>query len=131
MSFKAFEGDDFVVSADSITAPLWTGNQPTLTQFFTSSAQQASSTGQYFLTPRSKLARSFLSMSLHSSWLIVLSQPSGIGRFRLSSNLRRVCWGSMTWPTPIVQSKAGQRYGFNRAPSWCLIIAKALSLITF
>ena len=50
MSFKAFEGDDFVVSADSITAPLWTGNQPTLTQFFTSSAQQAGSTGQYFLS---------------------------------------------------------------------------------
>ena len=34
MSFKAFEQDDFVVSADSITAGLWTGNEPTLTTFY-------------------------------------------------------------------------------------------------
>ena len=49
MSFKAFETDDFVVSADSITAGLWTGNQPTLTAFFTSSTQVASSNGEYYI----------------------------------------------------------------------------------
>ena len=49
MSFKAFEQDDFVVSADSITAGLWTGNQPTLTTFITSSTQVASSNGDYYI----------------------------------------------------------------------------------
>ena len=49
MSFKAFETDDFVVSADSITAGLWTGNQPILTTFFTSSTQVANSNGDYYI----------------------------------------------------------------------------------
>ena len=49
MSFKAFEQDDFVVSADSITAGLWTGNAPELTTFFTSSTQVASSNGDYYI----------------------------------------------------------------------------------
>ena len=49
MSFKAFETDDFVVSADSITAGLWTGNEPTLTTFITSSTQVASSNGDYYI----------------------------------------------------------------------------------
>ena len=49
MSFKAFEQDDFVVSADSITAGLWTGNLPELTTFFTSSTQVASSNGDYYI----------------------------------------------------------------------------------
>ena len=50
MSFKRLEADDFVISADAITAPLWTGNNPTLTQFFTSSVQAAGSTGVYYLS---------------------------------------------------------------------------------
>jgi hypothetical protein len=49
MSFKAFETDDFVVSADSITAGLWTGNSPELTTFITSSTQVASSNGDYYI----------------------------------------------------------------------------------
>lgn len=49
MSFKAFEQDDFVVSADSITAGLWTGNSPELTTFYTSSTQVASSNGDYYI----------------------------------------------------------------------------------
>jgi len=49
MSFKAFETDDFVVSADSITAGLWTGNSPELTAFYTSSTQVASSNGAYYI----------------------------------------------------------------------------------
>jgi len=49
MSFKAFEQDDFVVSADSITAGLWTGNSPELIEFYTSSTQVASSNGDYYI----------------------------------------------------------------------------------
>lgn len=33
MSFKRFDPDDFLISAESITAGAWTGNSPTLTQF--------------------------------------------------------------------------------------------------
>jgi len=49
MSFKALETDDFVVSADSITAGLWYGNEPTITSFYTSSTQAAGSSGNYYL----------------------------------------------------------------------------------
>ena len=49
MSFKAFEQDDFVVSADSITAGLWTGNAPELITFWTSSTQVANSNGDYYI----------------------------------------------------------------------------------
>jgi len=49
MSFKRLEADDFVISADSITAGLWTGGSPTLTGFYTSSTQELSSAGNYYL----------------------------------------------------------------------------------
>lgn len=50
MSFKRLEGDDFVISADSITAAIWSNTTPTLTNFFTSSVQEAGSTGPYYLS---------------------------------------------------------------------------------
>ena len=49
MSFKRLTPSDFLVSADSITAPCWTGNVYDLSNFFTSSAQDASSQGDYVL----------------------------------------------------------------------------------
>ena len=49
MSFKALETDDFVVSADSVTAGLWYGNEPTITSFYTSSTQVAQSSGPYYI----------------------------------------------------------------------------------
>lgn len=49
MSFKRLETDDFVVSADSITAGLFEGNEPTLEVFFTSSAQESGASGNYYL----------------------------------------------------------------------------------
>ena len=42
MSFKRFDPDDFLISAESITAGAWTGNSPTLTEFHTSSVQASS-----------------------------------------------------------------------------------------
>ena len=50
MSFKAFEPDDFLISADSITAGAWVNNIPTLTNFFTSSIQEGSTSGNYYLS---------------------------------------------------------------------------------
>jgi hypothetical protein len=44
MSFVSLNASDFVVSADSITSTLWTGQTPTLDQFFTSSATSSFNT---------------------------------------------------------------------------------------
>ena len=49
MSFKRLEPEDFLISADSITAGAWTGNVPNLSSFFTSSVQVSSTSGNYYL----------------------------------------------------------------------------------
>jgi hypothetical protein len=50
MAFKRFDPEDFVVSSDSITSTLFSNGSPTLTSFFTSSTQVASSAGNYYLS---------------------------------------------------------------------------------
>jgi len=50
MSFKRLEPEDFLISADSITAGAWTSNLPTLTEFYTSSTQEAGISGDYYLS---------------------------------------------------------------------------------
>lgn len=50
MSFKRFDAEDFVVSSDSITSTLWSTDSPTLTEFYTSSIQEAESSGNYYLS---------------------------------------------------------------------------------
>ena len=50
MSFKRFDPEDFVVSSDSITSTLWSNDTTTLTSFFTSSTQVASSAGNYYIS---------------------------------------------------------------------------------
>ena len=49
MSFKRLDPEDFVVSSDSITSTLWSTNAPILSQFFTSSVQEAGSSGDFYL----------------------------------------------------------------------------------
>ena len=49
MSFKRLDPEDFLISADSITAGAWTGNVPTLSEFYTSSVQASSTSGNYYL----------------------------------------------------------------------------------
>lgn len=49
MSFKRFDNEDVVVSAESVTAPAWSGNVVTLSTFDTSSTQKASTSGDYYL----------------------------------------------------------------------------------
>lgn len=48
MSYRRFDNDDIVVSADSITSPCWTNNAVTLTTFHTSSTQLTSDSGKYY-----------------------------------------------------------------------------------
>jgi len=49
MSFNRLAAEDFVVSSDSITGPLWSAGAPTLTQFYTSSVQALGSSGLFYL----------------------------------------------------------------------------------
>jgi hypothetical protein len=46
MSFTQFDQSDFVISNDSVTAPAWSTNAPTLTSFFTLSGN---ATGSYYI----------------------------------------------------------------------------------
>lgn len=65
MSFNRLEAGDFVVSADSITAGLWTDNEiPTITTFFTSSTQANGSSGNYYLNVFSNAATSSLEFAV-------------------------------------------------------------------
>jgi hypothetical protein len=48
-TFITLDPADFVVSSDAITATLWSGGNPTLSTFFTSSTQEAGSSGNFYL----------------------------------------------------------------------------------
>jgi hypothetical protein len=50
MAFNRLDPSDFVVSADAISATLWSTQTPTLSTFFTSSTQEAGSSGDYYLS---------------------------------------------------------------------------------
>ena len=49
MSFKRLEADDFVISSDSAAGVAWSTGNPTLSTFFTSSTQVASTSGKFFV----------------------------------------------------------------------------------
>lgn len=49
MSYKRFEADDLVVSAEPVTAPVWSTGTPILTNFYTSSVQANGVTGNYYV----------------------------------------------------------------------------------
>jgi len=49
MSFNRLAPEDFVISSDSVTAPLWTAGVPTLNLFYTSSVQTAGSSGNFYV----------------------------------------------------------------------------------
>lgn len=50
MGFKRLDPEDFLVSADSVSQPVWSGDLVELSTFFTSSAQRvASISGEYYL----------------------------------------------------------------------------------
>lgn len=49
MSFKRFDVEDLVVSSEPVSAPVWSTNAPVLTTFYTSSTQESSNAGKYYL----------------------------------------------------------------------------------
>jgi len=48
MSFKRFDPQDVVVSAEAISTPVWSGNITSLETFFTSSTQVGGASGDYY-----------------------------------------------------------------------------------
>jgi len=48
MSFNRLDPSDFVISTDAISSTLWSNNSPALTAVFTSSAQVAGATGDFY-----------------------------------------------------------------------------------
>ena len=48
MSFKRLESEDIVISADSITAPAWSNNSTTLTEFHKDGTQISRTSGDYY-----------------------------------------------------------------------------------
>jgi hypothetical protein len=50
MAFNRLDPSDFVVSSDAISATLWSTQAAQLTTFFTSSQQEAGSSGDYYLS---------------------------------------------------------------------------------
>ena len=49
MSFNRLDPSDFVISTDAISSTLWSNDAPALTAAFTSSAQVAGATGDYYV----------------------------------------------------------------------------------
>jgi hypothetical protein len=49
MSFGAYQTEDQVLSSDTIVAPMWSGDISYLTTFFSSSTQESSPAGKFFL----------------------------------------------------------------------------------
>ena len=50
MSFKRLDAEDFLVSADQVQSIAWSTGNPILTSMFTSSAQLAGASGNYYLS---------------------------------------------------------------------------------
>ena len=48
MGFKRLDAEDFLVSADAVSSTVWTSNSPTLSNFYTSSAQVGDRSGDYY-----------------------------------------------------------------------------------
>ena len=49
MGFQIFDPRDLVISSEDVTSTVWSNGSPSLTSFFTSSVQEASNTGKYYL----------------------------------------------------------------------------------
>lgn len=49
MALKRLDTEDIVISSETVTGPVWTGNVPVLTTFFTSSVQANSTPGSFYL----------------------------------------------------------------------------------
>lgn len=61
MGFKKLEVQDFILDNSSVTAPMWSGDNPTLTTIHTSSIQAQSNTGRFYYSVYDKDPSNFSS----------------------------------------------------------------------
>jgi hypothetical protein len=64
MSFTRLEADDLVISTDSVSSTLFSNDAPSLTTAFTSSAQQAGSSGDFYLNVYNTAATSSIQFAI-------------------------------------------------------------------
>jgi hypothetical protein len=76
MSFKRFDPQDVIVSAESITTPVFSSNATTLNTFFTSSVQLQASSGEYFVEVYQE---EFLSASAEPQFYVAYAHEKGSG----------------------------------------------------
>lgn len=49
MGFQRFDPRDLLISSEEVTSTVWSNGSPSLTEFFTSSVQEGSNTGKFYL----------------------------------------------------------------------------------
>lgn len=84
MSFKQFDNEDVIVSADSISSTVWSTDTFQLTTFETSSTQEAATSGDYYLNvyqTGSSLANATTQFS------IAYGHPDGLGSKPYNTNV--------------------------------------------
>ena len=87
MSFKRLEADDFVVSAQAQTATCWTGNVPTLTNFYTQSNQVNGVSGKYYVTVYNEVSTG---SNVQAQFEIAYANETGGGALAYNSNVSNV-----------------------------------------
>jgi len=82
MSYTVITSDDQVVSSEIIVSTAWTNNQYTLTNFFTSSVQQATETGKFYLNVYQTASTD---ISAENQFAIVYGNLNGSGSYYFNS----------------------------------------------
>ena len=91
MSFQTLELDDFVVSVDSVTAGIWTGETASLFTFFTSSTQAASSAGNYYLNVYNTAATESIQFA------VTYGNETGLGTELYDSSVSGYSYSGTIW----------------------------------
>lgn len=84
MSFKRFDQEDLVISAESITSPAWSSNQITLQSFFTSSGQIGGASGEYYYNIYNLTASD---AATEIQFSLAYGNKAGLGSTAINSNV--------------------------------------------
>jgi len=83
MSFKRLDPEDFLVSADSITAGAWTNNASTLATYHKNSSQAASDSGRYYVSVYNSDAAATQEVQFN----IAYGESNGLGSLPYDGNI--------------------------------------------
>lgn len=84
MSFKRFDPQDFLISAESVVGGIFTNNVNVLTEFYTSSVQVGGTTGQYYT---SVFQTGSDKTEAEVQFCLTYGQTAGSGSARYDSNI--------------------------------------------